>query len=85
MRCGAGICKRLQFSPRLLELALDVERDTTAAVPTLSLSDRKLVHLARALVYDAEVLVVQQPTLYCSAEQGGKVMESARACSCYAS
>ena len=55
------ICKRLGFSKRLMDLAqfqdgpkLDSAFEEISA--NLSRTDRKLIHLARALIYNPEVL-----------------------------
>jgi ABC-type multidrug transport system fused ATPase/permease subunit len=62
---GIRICERLQFSPQLLDMAKDFEREERSNLSnTLSRSDRKLVHLARALIFNPEVLVVHTPSMY---------------------
>merc|ERR1711937_677508 len=51
------ICQRLNFPPRLMSLVVSDNTMVDVSV-TLSRSDRKLIHLARALIYNPEVLVV---------------------------
>jgi ABC-type multidrug transport system fused ATPase/permease subunit len=58
------ICRRLAFPPRLLMLCQDLEADTRPQLSTLSAADRKLLHLARALLADPDVLVVHKPGVY---------------------
>lgn len=58
------ICERLAFPPRLLGLCQDMENDTRPQLPTLSDADRKLIHLARALLADPDVLIVHKPGVY---------------------
>ena len=80
---GWKICERLRFPARLLQLAKkDVEGDVEAAntdlVRTLALSDRKLIQLARALIFDPEVLVIHFPTTFFADEQRRVVMSALR-------
>jgi energy-coupling factor transporter ATP-binding protein EcfA2 len=69
---GMKICQRLKFPERLFALA-QVFGDNN--VQNLSRSDRKLIHLARAFIYNPEVLVVHTPGMYFDFEQRITVVE----------
>jgi len=78
------ICRRLGFSTRLLDmlegtmeqyLAGDESIETSRWQRRLSASDRSLITVARALIYNPEVLVMNRPTSQLSEITAGKVYE----------
>mmetsp|Transcript_70876 Transcript_70876/g.217223 ORF Transcript_70876/g.217223 Transcript_70876/m.217223 type:complete len:234 (-) Transcript_70876:563-1264(-) len=65
------ICERMGFNTRFMRMLRDTRADFLAGtepwcdggwVKALSIGDKMLVHLARALVYNPEVLVLNRPT-----------------------
>jgi ABC-type cobalamin/Fe3+-siderophores transport system ATPase subunit len=54
-----------------MRLAKEIEDEVEDATTYLSRSDRKLIHLARAFIYNPEVLVVHTPGIYF--DKGAKV------------
>jgi ABC-type multidrug transport system fused ATPase/permease subunit len=58
---GLNILRLLDASEKLIDLAGDLEA-TAESVHSLSRSDRKLIHLARALVYNPEIMIIHAPT-----------------------
>ena len=58
MNQGLRICERLDFSEKLLKLAKTPRRVGENQTANLSRSDRKLIHLARALIYNPEVIIL---------------------------
>ena len=66
---GWRICERLHFSERLMQLARDLTTNTEEMIGTLSLSDLKLIQLARAFIFDPEVLVIHSPTVFLHEDQ----------------
>ena len=69
------ICQRLNFPPRLMSLVVS-DATMVEVSAALSRSDRKLVHLARALIYNPEVLVVHTPGMYFDNAHKSTVMEA---------
>jgi len=61
---GWRICKLLQFTEDMQREAEDLTSETEAENLPLSLSQKKMIHLARALIVNPEVLVVHHPTLF---------------------
>jgi ABC-type multidrug transport system fused ATPase/permease subunit len=82
---GLKICKRLKFPKRLMELInasleageskKDEDNSALQLSGMLSRSDRKLIHLARALIYNPEVLVIHTPGMYFDDEHRRLVVE----------
>ena len=52
-----------------MQLARDLTTNTEEMIGTLSLSDLKLIQLARAFIFDPEVLVIHSPTLFLADEE----------------
>jgi ABC-type multidrug transport system fused ATPase/permease subunit len=71
---GLRICERLNFPERLLELAQVYAKPGENVCAGLSRSNRKLIHLARALIYNPEVIVVHTPGMYFTSEQRQRVV-----------
>jgi len=61
---GWRICKLLQFTEDMQHEAEDLESTTEVDQLPLSLSQKKMIHLARALIVNPEVLVIHHPTLF---------------------
>jgi len=75
---GWRICKKLHFPDHLQKPVEDLEKDTCGMIAALSCTDRKLLHLARALIYNPEVLVVHLPTTYFTADFRPLIMDVLR-------
>ena len=58
---GLNILRLLDASDKLIDLAGDLEAEADNVL-SLSRSDRKLIHLARALIYNAEIMIIHAPT-----------------------
>jgi ABC-type multidrug transport system ATPase subunit len=58
---GLNILRLLDASEKLIDLAGDLQAEGENVV-SLSRSDRKLVHLARALIYNPEIMIIHAPT-----------------------
>eukprot|EP00929_Paragymnodinium_shiwhaense_P080069 TRINITY_DN41736_c0_g6_i1.p1 TRINITY_DN41736_c0_g6~~TRINITY_DN41736_c0_g6_i1.p1 ORF type:complete len:880 (-),score=187.98 TRINITY_DN41736_c0_g6_i1:168-2807(-) len=76
---GWKICEMLDFPPTLLEKAKDTEAEEDGFQMSLSASQIKRIHLARAFIYNPEVLILNVPTsAFDKATQSGCIMGSLR-------
>jgi ABC-type multidrug transport system fused ATPase/permease subunit len=82
---GVKICERLGFPKRLMKMLQEANVDISASRRlssvrkghrhgALSRSDKKLIHLARGLIYNPEVLIVHTPGMYFDKESRARVM-----------
>ena len=87
LKRGWRICERLGFPTRLLAACREIPRvledgtvdmNCSVSINGLSRSDKKLLHIARALIYNPEVLVVHSPTTYFDKRQAAIVMDVLR-------
>jgi len=59
---GLEICQYLDFSAEMMKRAGDLHAGEDGSHKTLSKSERKRIHIARALIFNPEVLAIQLPT-----------------------
>eukprot|EP00929_Paragymnodinium_shiwhaense_P080066 TRINITY_DN41736_c0_g3_i1.p1 TRINITY_DN41736_c0_g3~~TRINITY_DN41736_c0_g3_i1.p1 ORF type:complete len:839 (-),score=198.66 TRINITY_DN41736_c0_g3_i1:298-2814(-) len=59
---GWKVCEMLRFPPAMMAKARDLEADEDGFHMTLSSSERKRIHLARAFIYNPEFMIVNTPT-----------------------
>ena len=75
---GWKILERLRAPDALMSLAYDLYKVGGEEVKRLSRSDKKLLHLARALVYNPEILIVHSPTLLLDQEHQHVIIDVLR-------
>eukprot|EP00929_Paragymnodinium_shiwhaense_P080068 TRINITY_DN41736_c0_g5_i1.p1 TRINITY_DN41736_c0_g5~~TRINITY_DN41736_c0_g5_i1.p1 ORF type:complete len:839 (-),score=137.69 TRINITY_DN41736_c0_g5_i1:136-2544(-) len=59
---GWKVCEMLRFPPAMMAKARDLEADEDGYHATLCTSDRKRLHVARALIYNPEIMITNMPT-----------------------
>jgi len=75
---GVRIAKRLGFSQQMLKDLEDLKSHVNVDEKPLSAGERKLIHIARALVYNPEVMVIHHPTNSLDEKRSIVVMECLR-------
>jgi len=82
---GWRICERLNFSPEMLHYAKIVGsgsseelEESKELLQCLTQSQRKKIHIARALIYNPEILVMHTPSMYLPLDAKTKMFESLR-------
>jgi len=76
---GVRIAKRLGFSQQMLKDFEDLKSQVNVDDHPLSAGERKLIHIARALVYNPEVMVIHHPTNSLDDDRSIVVMKCLRA------
>jgi ABC-type multidrug transport system fused ATPase/permease subunit len=76
---GWKILEQLRAPEQLIKLAYDLNREDGEEVAKLSRSDKKLLHIARALIYNPEILIVHSPTSYLDQEHQHVIIDVLRA------
>jgi ABC-type multidrug transport system fused ATPase/permease subunit len=72
---GFRICQRLRFPKRLMDMATNYQGRGMDLGLALSRTDKKLIHLARAFIYNPEVIVIHTPGMYFDKENKARVIQ----------
>jgi len=76
---GFRICKKLHFSKEMQAQVEDLDSTVDVESLCLSTSQLKLIHLARALIMNPEVLIIHHPTLTLPKDMSKNVATSLKA------